>query len=218
MKQEIFILKKKVLSKDQCESLIKEYEKRKEESAKESCTNANTGVLTTSTYKKVELMPNTSNFKVVHDAVGKMIKEWLKNIQKNKTAHHMILQNRTCFAHQYRLMCYNVGGWIHPHIDFEDFSYASCTINLNQEYKGGVFYFFNREVGFNLKQGESIIFPNNPFWIHEVSEVTKGKRYSVNCFINSLPFDVQCSINSQVQEVRKQYCNESHPFFHNNFK
>jgi hypothetical protein len=218
MKQEIFILKKKILTKEQCESLIKEYEDRKNDSLKESCTNANTGVLTTSTFKKVELIPGTLNFNTIHLSVGKMIKLWLNKIQESKTAHHPILRNRTCFTHQYRLMCYDVGGCIHPHIDFEDFSYASCTINLNEGYKGGVFYFFNREIKFNLKQGESIIFPNNPFWIHEVSEVTKGKRYSVNCFINSLPFDIQRSINSQVDKIRKQNCNESNPYFHNNFK
>ena len=217
MNQEIFILKKKILNKEQCKSLIKEYEDRKNNSLKEECTNANTGVLTRSTFEKVDLLPETKNFKIVHKAVGSMIKLWVEKIKKDKTAHHSLLKNRACFAHQYRLMCYNVGGWIHPHIDFEDFSYASCTINLNEQYKGGVFYFFNRKVEFNLKQGESIIFPNNPFWIHEVSEVTKGKRYSVNCFISSLPNDVQVSINNQVEEVRKQY-NESHPFFHNNFK
>jgi predicted 2-oxoglutarate/Fe(II)-dependent dioxygenase YbiX len=218
MKQEIFILKKKILTKNQCELLIKEYNKRKNESKQESCTHANTGVLTTSTFKKVELTPNTKNFNNVHKAVGKMIKSWISNIEKNKTAHSMILKNRTSFTHQYRLMCYEKGGWIHPHVDFEDFSYASCTINLNEDYKGGVFYFFNKEIKFNLKQGESIIFPNNPFWIHEVSEVTQGKRYSVNCFILSLPFDVQSSINQQVFEMRKQYCNSSHPFYHKIYK
>ena len=218
MKQEIFILKKKILNKNQCESLIAEYENRKNESLQESCTNANTGILTTSTFKKVELLPKTKNFETVHKAVGKMIRFWIKKIKKNKTAHFSILQNRACFSHQYRLMCYDIGGWIHPHVDFEDFSYASCTINLNEEYKGGTFYFFNKKIKFNLKQGESIIFPNNPFWIHEVSEITKGKRYSVNCFIISLPFDIQLSVNSQIKELRKEYCIESNPFFHNNLK
>lgn len=218
MKQEIFIQKEKVLNKEECESLINEFEQRKENSTQESCFHANTGILTTSTFKKVALIPNSQNFNYVHNAVGKMIKLWLDNIKKNKTAHFTLLQNRTCFSHEYRLMCYDVGGWIHPHVDFDDFSYASCTINLNENYEGGVFYFFNKEIEFTLKQGESIIFPNNPFWIHEVSEVTKGKRYSANCFLGSLPNDIQVLANAQVEEMRKQYCKDSHPYFHNNYK
>jgi len=85
---------------------------------------------------------------------------------------------------------------------------------LNEKYKGGHFYFFNKRIKFNLKQGESIIFPNNPFWIHEVSEITEGKRYSVNCFITSLPYDVQLSVNSQLDEERKKLLTATNPFKH----
>jgi hypothetical protein len=216
MKQEVFILKKKILNKKQCNLLIDEYESRKNNSLNESCLNANTAKMITSTFKKVDLIPETKSFNIVHKAIGTMIKLWVNKIKKEKTGAWFILKNKTTFAHLYRLMCYEKGGWIHPHIDFEDFSYASCTINLNEEYKGGVFYFFNRRIRYSLKQGESIIFPNNPFWVHEVSEVRKGKRYSVNCFLNSLPYDVQVSVNEQVNKERQNILTKTHPYKHEN--
>lgn len=214
MKQEVFILKKKILTKKQCNFLINEYKNKKQNSITESCYNVNTAKMTTSTFRKIDLTPETTSFNIVHKAIGKMIKLWVNKIKKEKTAAWNILKNRATFSHLYRLMCYEKGGWIHPHIDFEDFSYASCTINLNEKYKGGHFYFFNKRIKFNLKQGESIIFPNNPFWIHEVSEITEGKRYSVNCFITSLPYNVQLSVNSQLDEERKKLLTATNPFKH----
>ena len=146
MKQEVFILKKKILTKKQCNFLINEYENKKQNSITESCYNVNTAKMTTSTFRKIDLTPETTSFDIVHKAIGKMIKLWINKIKKEKTAAWNILKNRTTFSHLYRLMCYEKGGWIHPHIDFEDFSYASCTINLNEKYKGGHFYFFNKRI------------------------------------------------------------------------
>jgi hypothetical protein len=40
-----------------------------------------------------------------------------------------------------------------------------------------------------LEKGDAVIFPANPFFIHEVTEVTEGRRYSVNSFLTSLPHE-----------------------------
>ena len=48
---------------------------------------------------------------------------------------------------------------------------------LNNDFKGGKFIMFkNKE--FKLKQGDLIIFPSNFLYPHEITEVTKGTRYS----------------------------------------
>ena len=54
----------------------------------------------------------------------------------------------------------------------------SLTINLNDDYEGGEFRFFGGQVKVNLSAGEAI-----PLWIHGTEPVTKGARYTINCFL-----------------------------------
>ena len=116
-------------------------------------------------------------------------------------------------------MEYDVGGWIHPHIDWNFFTTGSLTIALNDEseYDGGDFKFFNRDV-IRLKKGEAMIFPANPFFVHEVTEITKGKRYSVNSFLSSIPINDYQYLENDIQNV--YWNNEwmNNPFFYNTSK
>ena len=61
LKDLIYIVKN-ALTKDQCELLIKEYDNRSNEAVKESCIHAVTNKMTTSTFKRVELLPGTATF------------------------------------------------------------------------------------------------------------------------------------------------------------
>ena len=70
---------------------------------------------------------------------------------------------------------------------WEEMIHASCTIALNDEYEGGDFTFWNGKHTVKLKQGDAMIWPADPFWVHEVTAVTKGCRYATNTFIQSLP-------------------------------
>ena len=47
---------------------------------------------------------------------------------------------------------------------------------LNEDYEGGKFLIRDKE--FKLKQGDMILFPSCFMYPHEVTEVTKGERYS----------------------------------------
>ena len=47
---------------------------------------------------------------------------------------------------------------------------------LNEDYEGGKFLIRDKE--FKLKQGDMILFPSCFMFPHEVTEVTKGERYS----------------------------------------
>jgi predicted 2-oxoglutarate/Fe(II)-dependent dioxygenase YbiX len=60
---------------------------------------------------------------------------------------------------------------------------ASCTLNLNENYEGGDFRFFNGKLKEKFKTGDAMIFPAEPIWIHGTEPITKGARYSVNCFL-----------------------------------
>ena len=56
------------------------------------------------------------------------------------------------YPHMYRIMKYETGQWIHPHVDHDPYVYGSCTINLNDEYEGGEFQFWGGKHKVNLEK------------------------------------------------------------------
>lgn len=178
---------KGMLTKEQCASVIQEYESRKETATKESCDHAITNVPTQSTFTKVELIPETDNFHIIHSNTELLINKWVEHLDSMNCFHTHILKKMMKYSHAYRVMKYDVGGWIHPHIDWEHFTHASATFNLNSEYSGGEFSFFNGRHNVKLETGDAMIFPADCFWVHEVKPITSGVRYSTNSFICSLP-------------------------------
>jgi len=84
-----------------------------------------------------------------------------------------------------RILRYQEGENIKDHSDVADNIRASCTINLNEDYEGGEFRFFNGQIKEKFKTGDAIIFPAEPIWIHGTEPITKGVRYSINCFLHS---------------------------------
>ena len=56
---------------------------------------------------------------------------------------------------------------------------VSCSFILNDNYEGGEFAFFDRELKYKLKKGSCIMFPSNFMYPHEIMPVTSGTRYSI---------------------------------------
>jgi hypothetical protein len=81
----------------------------------------------------------------------------------------------------YDLLKYEVGNFYKTHTDsFKARPRAvSCSFILNDDYEGGEFAFFNREVVYKLKKGSCIMFPSNFMYPHEIMPVTSGTRYSI---------------------------------------
>jgi predicted 2-oxoglutarate/Fe(II)-dependent dioxygenase YbiX len=81
----------------------------------------------------------------------------------------------------YDLLKYTTGGFYTQHTDsFTDNPRAiSCSLILNDDYEGGEFGFFDREVVYKLKKGSAITFPSNFLYPHEIMPVTSGTRYSI---------------------------------------
>lgn len=84
-----------------------------------------------------------------------------------------------------RILKYEEGQSIKDHSDVEGAIRASCTLNLNEDYEGGEFRFFNGQEKLSLKTGDALLFPAEPVWIHGTEPITKGVRYSINCFLHS---------------------------------
>jgi predicted 2-oxoglutarate/Fe(II)-dependent dioxygenase YbiX len=82
-----------------------------------------------------------------------------------------------------RILKYEEGQCIKDHCDVGDRTRASCTLNLNEDYEGGEFRFFDGQIKDTYKTGDAMLFPAEPIWIHGTEPITKGVRYSINCFL-----------------------------------
>jgi predicted 2-oxoglutarate/Fe(II)-dependent dioxygenase YbiX len=81
----------------------------------------------------------------------------------------------------YELLRYKKGQFYTTHTDsFKAAPRAvSCSFLLNDDYEGGEFAFFDRELVYKLKKGSCIMFPSNFMYPHEIMPVTRGTRYSI---------------------------------------
>jgi predicted 2-oxoglutarate/Fe(II)-dependent dioxygenase YbiX len=81
----------------------------------------------------------------------------------------------------YELLRYKEGQFYSQHTDH--FSQAprlvSCSFALNDDYEGGEWGFFDREMIIKAPKGAAVLFPSNFMYPHEIMPVTKGTRYSV---------------------------------------
>jgi predicted 2-oxoglutarate/Fe(II)-dependent dioxygenase YbiX len=81
----------------------------------------------------------------------------------------------------YELLKYPEGCFYTEHTDsFKARPRAvSCSFILNNDFEGGEFAFFDRELTYKLEKGDALMFPSNFMYPHEVMPVTKGTRYSI---------------------------------------
>jgi predicted 2-oxoglutarate/Fe(II)-dependent dioxygenase YbiX len=81
----------------------------------------------------------------------------------------------------YELLRYKEGHFYTQHTDsFKARPRAvSCSFILNDDYEGGEFAFFDRELKYKPKKGSCIMFPSNFMYPHEIMPVTSGTRYSI---------------------------------------
>ena len=81
----------------------------------------------------------------------------------------------------YELLRYKEGQFYTQHTDsFKARPRAvSCSFALNDDYEGGEWGFFGREITVKVPKGSALLFPANFMYPHEITPVTKGTRYSL---------------------------------------
>lgn len=81
----------------------------------------------------------------------------------------------------YTLLRYQEGEFYTEHTDhfLQSPRIVSCSFILNDNFEGGEFKFFNRELVYKPPKGSALMFPSNFMYPHEIMPVTKGVRYSV---------------------------------------
>lgn len=81
----------------------------------------------------------------------------------------------------YNLLRYKEGQFYTQHTDsFKSQQRSvSCSFLLNDDYEGGEFAFFDREIIIRGGKGSIVMFPTNFMFPHEIMPVTSGTRYSI---------------------------------------
>jgi hypothetical protein len=178
------------LSYEECDNLIGEFEERKIEADFEKSLNYNTNEFRQSTFSVVPLRPNTNSFNFIRQKTKEAINLYIEYLDKPKLFFTHLLKEHLRFSHNYRIMKYPTGAEIHPHSDHQAGTYGSISFNLNDDYEGGEFRFFNGKHTVKLNKGDALIFPADFFWVHEVTKVTSGNRYSINSFLCDAPREI----------------------------
>jgi predicted 2-oxoglutarate/Fe(II)-dependent dioxygenase YbiX len=81
----------------------------------------------------------------------------------------------------YQLLRYETGQFYVQHTDsfIQQQRSISCSVCLNEDYVGGEFAFFDREIMIRSTVGSVIVFPSNFMYPHEIMPVIEGTRYSI---------------------------------------
>jgi len=177
-----------LVPKNICDYFINLYENNSNYSGFESSYKHQTKKMELDNHKILHLSKlSTKNEKFIQPLeiakkyINIMITNYVLNIQKNICPTFDNLHMKNSF--EIRILKYEKGQCIKDHTDVGNNIRASCTLNLNEDYEGGEFRFFDGQVKKSFKTGDGIIFPAEPIWIHGTEPITKGTRYSINCFL-----------------------------------
>jgi hypothetical protein len=178
-----------LVPKDVCNYFINFYEKNNQYAILENSYKYQTKKFEEDNYKCINLSECSLQndifiepLQLAKKYISIMITNYVFYIKRNicPTFSKYLINN----SFNIRILKYNTGQYIKDHTDVGSLTRASCTLNLNENYEGGEFRFFNGKIKHSFKTGDAMIFPAEPIWIHGTEPITKGTRYSINCFLN----------------------------------
>jgi len=179
----------KLVPVDVCKYFIDFYEKNSDYVVSEDSYKFQSKKVEKDNYGCINLTLNEKNKKFNQPLV--LAKKYIALMITN---YCFYVQRKICptfdmkiISHSYniRILKYEKGQSIKDHSDVGGSIRASCTLNLNENYEGGEFRFFNGQEKLSFKTGDALLFPAEPIWIHGTEPITKGVRYSINCFLHS---------------------------------
>lgn len=180
----------KLVPESVCKNFINFYENNIQYSDTESSYKYQTKKTERDNFKCInltELSLQNKDFieplKLAKTYINIMITNYVLHIQKNicPTFDNLLIGRSS----NIRILKYEKGQSIKDHCDVDELIRASCTLNLNENYEGGEFRFFNGKIKHSFKTGDAMIFPAEPIWIHGTEPIKKGTRYAINCFLHS---------------------------------
>ena len=200
---DLCFIKKEFLSKDECASFIDHYELTQDESYYESSIDVSDRKFKQSSFSVKNVQKGSKLFDFIKIKIREALIEYQKYLD-SIGIYNVIVADYTQYSHAYRILKYEKGSKIHQHLDHSYATYLTLTFNLNNNYEGGKFSFFNKKYQPELGEGDLMIFPADIFWNHEVTEILKGERYSFNSFLRSIPEEVHKVIISELHKGQYQ--------------
>ena len=207
---DLLYIKKGFLSKEKCDIIINEYESSNHKYTEEY-EDSLTGCFKESTYTVVSSLIGSEAFNLIHSTTETMVNQYHDYLE-SFGAFHKGRRSALMHPHNYRILKYEKGASIQPHVDYRPGIHASCTINLNDEYTGGDFCFWNGKHRLKLGRGDVIIFPTDYFWVHEVEKIESGVRYSTNTFLCEIPMQLPRNIKFNIKNLDQDTSKSSKPF------
>lgn len=131
---------------------------------------------------------NVYGYSLKNDSISDKI--FFKHLNKIIQQHYSYYKIKFKYLHtakitQLDLLKYEVGGKYEIHSDqgHNTFRNLTCVLNLNEDYEGGDFVFYNQDdtemKRVKCKTSTCIMFPSNFQYPHKVEPITKGTRYSI---------------------------------------
>jgi hypothetical protein len=211
---QLIYVKRNAVSKETCDYLISKKDTYETRWRKEVADHAVKDKYEEVGFESVICRPeHTMPFKILHGIFEKYTKEYADYIDTLGVAHSGY-RKYIAFSHEYRLLEYAKGSSVIPHIDGIYGVYGSFSINLNDDYEGGLFSFFNGQYKVELGVGDIIIFPVNHFSVHEVEEVTAGTRYSFHTLLHHIPYLFRKEIEGQIERKLEDYDFKNDPLWY----
>ena len=181
---EDYIIVKNTIPKELCKQLIDECNNDPNVRwIKHQWNNYTTGEYTSEATKELDVMACTKEQQnKVTPALFQALNEYQKicSWEGDKTGNQWL----TKFS-PIRFNKYEVGTMMRRHYDhihsifdgkMKGVPIVSIVGNLNEDYEGSEFHCRGKEI--RLKTGDILMFPSNFMYPHEVTECTKGTRYS----------------------------------------
>tara|TARA_R100001198_G_C5227829_1_gene207955 strand:- start:1279 stop:1869 length:591 start_codon:yes stop_codon:yes gene_type:complete len=179
-----------LVPKDVCQRIINIFEKYPELNGPENSYKFKTKKIELDNFKCLDLSriqnPNEDILYALSEAkkyMSIMIANYVLHIKSKKISPNFD-DSLINSSQNIRILKYGVGQCIKDHSDVAPGIRASCTLNLNENYEGGEFRFFDGQIKECFKTGDGMLFPAEPVWIHGTEPVIKGTRYSINCFLH----------------------------------
>lgn len=148
----------------------------------------------------------SASFVLAKTYTSRAVSLWKQHLINFCSFHdNQIDQNFCTFAHNFRLLRYQPGNFIHPHIDYELGVQGSCTLNLCDDYTGGEFCFFRGGPKIRLGLGDALVFPASIFWVHETLPIIQGNRYSINSFLCEYPWPALVESRQRLCQIDSIY-------------
>jgi len=178
-----------LVPKNVCQKIINIFEKYPELSFPEESYKYESKVVELDNFKCLNLSkvtnPNEDILYALNEAkkyLNLMVvnyEQYIKTTKIGPTFNNLLIKS----SHNIRILKYEKGQYIKDHTDLDGMIRGSSSLNLNEDYEGGEFRFFDGQIKEVFKTGDAMIFPAEPIWIHGTEPITKGVRYTINCFL-----------------------------------